>query len=262
MHDPARSENPSRLVIVFATYNECETLPILVSQLHSQLPHARMIVIDDNSPDGTGRWCDEFSTQNSFLQVFHRHGKLGLGSATVSGLKQALEMDCVLIATMDSDLSHDPRSLRLMYELFCSGQFADFGVMIGSRYVTGGKIEGWPWYRRISSATVNLYCRIALGLQTKDNTSAFRIYRAAAIKAIDLDGLNCPGFAYLEELLVNLRSAGVSFMEYPITFKNRTTGKSKVGIHELGSSLLQIARLGISSRRGRTDLVESSNIEP
>lgn len=262
MPDQSRNENAARLVVVIATYNEFETLPILVSQLHTHLPNARIIVIDDNSPDGTGRWCDAFAGQNSFLQVVHRQGKLGLGSATVLGLKLALDANCDLVATMDADLSHDPQALKTMCELFCRPPFADCGVIIGSRYVTGGKILGWPWYRRLSSSMVNVYSRMVLGLETKDNTSAFRIYRVATIQAIDLDQLECPGYAYLEEILIRLKSTGVSFAEVPITFQNRAAGNSKVSMRELGSSLFQIARLGIESCKRRIGLPGTRNIEP
>ncbi len=247
MRHQSGNRNSTQLAIVVATYNEFETLPILVFKLHALLPNAKIIVIDDNSPDGTGRWCDEFSVANSFLQVTHRQGKLGLGSATVLGLKRALDGNCDLVATMDADLSHDPQSLKAMYELFCTPPFDEFGVIIGSRYVTGGKILGWPWYRHFSSAIVNRYVRMVLGLNTNDNTSAFRIYRAEAINAVDLDRLECSGYAYLEEMLFRLKAAKVSFAEYPITFQNRKAGKSKVGIRELGSSLFQIARLSFRS---------------
>lgn len=237
------SETEPRLLIVIATYNERQSLPSLIAQLFDLLPNSNLRIIDDNSPDGTGKWCDERASQDSRMTVSHRSGKLGLGSATKLGLEFGIDADYDLVATMDADLSHDPDSMREMYEILCERYPAGPDVLIGSRYVPGGAIVGWPWYRRFSSHCVNLFARFALQLPTKDNTGAFRIYRTSALTQIELDDIKSQGYSYLEELLVLLRKAGASMQEHPITFRDRETGESKVDFLEVVRSLWQIVKL-------------------
>lgn len=238
-----------RLLIVLATYNEIESLPTLVGRLHEQLPAANLLVIDDNSPDGTGRWCDQQSRDMEKLEVCHRSGKLGLGSASMTGLKMAVERKFDFAATLDADLSHDPVQLKAMVGSLANGSYGDAGVLIGSRYAAGGTISGWPWYRLISSRLVNWFARFALRLPTLDNTSAMRVYSVSALESIDIGSVSSAGYSYLEEILVMLQRAGVKFAEYPIDFRNRDTGKSKVDIREMTDSLLKIIRLGVRSKR-------------
>ena len=233
----------SPLLIVIATYNEVDALPILIKRLLAELPATNILVIDDNSPDGTGQWCDQAAQQLLQLRVIHRAGKLGLGTATKLGLQEGLAGSFDLIATMDADLSHDPATLAEMVRLLDSDSSQNWGAIIGSRYVAGGAIHGWPWYRLVSSYVVNQYARIVLGLTTRDNTSAMRVYRTSALQKLDLDSLRSPGYAYLEEILVLMKRQGIPVSEHPIIFKNRETGASKVGLAELASSLWEILKL-------------------
>lgn len=236
-----------RLLIVIATYNEVDSLPTLVCQLMKALPGAKILVIDDNSPDGTGGWCDEEAERNRQFQVIHRAGKLGLGTATILGLQRAIDGSFDLVATLDADLSHDAVSLQAMVQMIQSSTNDQYGVVIGSRYVRGGKIHGWPWYRRLSSFLVNQYARLVLRLPTRDNTSAMRVYRTSELANADLDLLKAPGYAYLEEILLLLKYNGVQFAEYPIIFRNREIGASKVNAIELTSSLYEILKLSFRS---------------
>ena len=236
-----------RLLIVIATYNEADSLPILTDQLFTALPDAQILVIDDNSPDGTGDWCDAESERNLHFEVLHRDGKLGLGTATIMGLKHAIEGEYQLVATLDADLSHDAQSLSAMVQMCQNSTSDQSGVVIGSRYVQGGQIHGWPWYRRFSSFLVNQYARLILRLPTRDNTSAMRVYRISELEKVDLSLLKAPGYAYLEEILLLLKQNGVTFTEYPIIFRNREIGASKVSPLELASSLYEILKLSFRS---------------
>lgn len=236
-----------RLLIVIATYNEVDTLPALVKGLQRNLPQATILVIDDNSPDGTGSWCDNVAQRNPQFRVIHRTGKLGLGTATIRGLQQSLDGPFELVATMDADLSHDPAALAAMLETLLLPTHCQYDVIIGSRYVRGGEIHGWPWYRRVASFLVNQYARFILKLPVYDSTSALRIYRTSTLRQVNLELLRSPGYAYLEEILVLLKQHGAKFTEYPIIFQNRETGASKVDPKELASSLSEILKLSFRS---------------
>ena len=242
--------HPSLLIVV-ATYNEIDTLPVLVDKLFDQLPTAHVLVIDDHSPDGTGNWCDTVERQSKRFKVIHRSGKLGLGTATVTGLKVAMDQSYELVATLDADLSHDPATLAAMVQRLDEDDHQKYGVIIGSRYIRGGEIHGWPWYRLIASSLVNQYARFVLRLPTRDNTSAMRVYRTQVLAGVDLDLLQSPGYAYLEEILVLLKQHGVQFVEHPIIFRNREQGDSKVTLGELASSLSEIMKLSFRSYKTR-----------
>lgn len=239
----------SSLLIVIATYNEAENLPKLVQQLESLLPAADILVIDDASPDGTGQWCDERIQTDQRLSVIHREGKLGLGSATVAGFQFGLEhqKQYQLLATMDADFSHDPESLVMLVEFLERDTAEAFGLTIGSRYVDGGAIENWPWTRRLSSKAVNVFARLMLGLDTLDNSGAFRVYRRSTLGSIGVKNIESSSFAYLEEILWRIRKSGIRAKEIPITFRDREFGQSKTSL-KLGVSvfwhLLKI-RLGM-----------------
>ncbi|MEM9410582.1 MAG: polyprenol monophosphomannose synthase [Planctomycetota bacterium] len=233
----------SNLLVIIATYNEIESLPRLVASISQLLPRAFILVIDDNSPDGTGQWCRRHAKSTDQFFVIHRAGKLGLGTATIEGLRYALANDFDFVATLDADFSHDPEILKEMWERTIDPNATKYDVMIGSRYVAGGEIHGWPLSRRISSSLVNLYARYVLGLSTKDNTSAFRLYRTEILRRIELGKIESTGYSYLEEILLMLKHAKASFSEISIRFVNRQEGDSKVNLRELIGSLLQILRL-------------------
>ena len=222
----------SRLLTIIATYNERENLPELVDQLQRLIPATQILVIDDNSPDGTGDWCREREAADASFHCIHRSGKLGLGSATIAGFNFALEgeRDFELIATMDADFSHAPESLAEMIAAMNDHANEDIGVVIGSRYIEGGGIEGWPMLRHLSSRLVNGFARLFLRLPTRDNSGAFRVYRRESLLAIDVDRIQASGYAYLEEILWRIHRNGIAMLEIPITFKDRTKGQSKTSI--------------------------------
>lgn len=221
--------HPKTLVVI-ATYNEIENLPTLVDQVQHHLPRADLLVIDDNSPDGTGRWCDERAQSDNRFHVIHRSGKLGLGSATICGFQYGLEKSYDLIATMDADFSHAPASLAEMMLEMEQSEDSDCGLVIGSRYVKGGGIVGWPLFRHLSSRAVNLAARLLLRVPTYDNSGAFRIYRSRALKAVNIDKIQADGYAYLEELIWRIHRANIPMVEVPITFVDREKGTSKTNL--------------------------------
>lgn len=235
-----------KLLIVIATYNEMENLPPLVERLLELLPEASILVVDDNSPDGTGRWSEEEAERNERFFCIVREGKLGLGSATVAGFEFGLNHHFSYVGTMDADWSHDPEAMQRMWNdemRLDSACGKEPGVVIGSRYVAGGAIDGWPWFRRFSSRFVNRFVRLVLGLPTKDNTGALRIYSSDALRLVDVQNLNAKGYGYLEELLFRLFLKRIPMREMPIRFVDREKGKSKASVTEGIRVLWSILRL-------------------
>jgi len=232
-------------LVTVATYNEIENLPRLVDAIFDVAPEVDLLVIDDNSPDGTGRWCDERSTADPRVRCLHREGKLGLGTATMAGMRYAIEHGYRYVLNMDADFSHPPRYLPDLL----AGMDPDGGpavdVMIGSRYVAGGGVEGWPWRRKLMSGGVNLYARWLLGLKAKDCSGAFRCYRTEVLARVDFDRVRSRGYSFQEEILWHLKRAGARFGETPIVFVDRTAGRSKINTREAIAALWIIFALGV-----------------
>lgn len=230
----------TRILVALATYNEAENLPGLVDEILRLMPTANILVIDDNSPDGTGKWCDERAAAEPRLACLHRPGKLGLGSATIAGMRWALDKDYEVFVSLDADWSHDPAHVP---DLVTALETAD--VAIGSRYCAGGNIEGWPLQRRLMSRTINGLSRLLLHLPVNDTSGAFRAYHVTALRKINLANIQAAGYSYLEEILWHLHLSGATFREVPITFRERRAGKSKVNVREAiakVSTLLRLAR--------------------
>jgi dolichol-phosphate mannosyltransferase len=234
----------ARILVALATYNEVENLPGLTDAIVRELPTADVLVVDDNSPDGTGHWCDARAASEPRLTCLHRPGKMGLGSATLAAIRHAIAHDYEVIVTMDADWSHDPVHLPA---LVSATEVAD--VAIGSRYVDGGAIDGWPWYRRLMSLALNRLSRAMLRLPIRDLSGAFRAYRVAKLRQADLDSLRATGYAYLEEILWYLAQADATFAETPITFRQRRAGRSKISFREAFGKVGTLARLPRRSSR-------------
>ena len=229
-----------RLLITLCTYNERENLPLLIPEIHAVAPDADVLVIDDNSPDGTGTVADEMAQQDARIKVLHRAGKLGLGTATVVAFRFAIEQGYDHVLNMDADFSHHPRHLPAIRK--CLNR-AD--VAIGSRYVAEGGVIGWNWRRHFMSQSINWYARLLLGLKTRDNSGSFRCYRVARLAGIDWSRIRARGYAFQEELLYRCRAVGCSFAETPITFEDRRFGTSKISWKESVAALWVIARLAV-----------------
>lgn len=235
-------------LVTLATYNEMENLPQLVAEILEVLPGANVLVIDDNSPDGTGRWCDEAAAGEPRLQCLHRPGKQGLGTATMAGMRYAIEHGYRYVLNMDADFSHQPQYLPAILAGMEAGPgHGPVDVMIGSRYVAGGGVAGWPLKRKLMSRGVNLYARWMLGLPSRDCSGAFRCYRTSTLAQLDFDAIWSRGYSFQEEVLWHLEQLGASFGETPITFIDRRYGKSKINGREAWMALRIIFTLGVKS---------------
>lgn len=231
-----------RLLVTVATYNELENLPALVEEISKQLPAADVLVIDDNSPDGTGRWCDEKAIEEPRLKCLHRAGKLGLGTATIAGMQYGIEHGYEGVLNMDADFSHHPRYLPALVAAMDSAD-----VAIGSRYCPGGGTHGWPLKRKFMSWSVNTYARVLLGLKPRDTSGAFRCYRVSLLKQLDFAAIKSRGYSFQEEILWRLKQLGARMVEVPIVFADRERGQSKINQQEALGALTVLFRLGLKN---------------
>ena len=233
-------------LVMLATYNEIENLPRLVDEILETTPQVDLLVVDDNSPDGTGQWCDQKASEDPRLRCLHRAGKQGLGTATIAGMKYAIDNGYRYVLNMDADFSHHPRYLPELIAGMENGETASrVDVMIGSRYVPGGGVEGWPLIRHVMSRGVNAYARLLLGLRAKDCSGAFRCYRTSRLAQVDFDAIRSRGYSFQEEILWHLKRLGARFGETPITFADRRYGNSKINSKEARAALGIILLLGL-----------------
>jgi dolichol-phosphate mannosyltransferase len=234
-----------------ATYNEIENLPRLVDEILAFVPDVHLLVVDDNSPDGTGVWCDRKVTEDRRVHVLHRAGKLGLGTAMIAGMRYAIERGYKYVVNMDADFSHHPRYLPAIITGMDPARSEPIDVMIGSRYITGGGTVGWPLKRKIMSRGVNLYARWLLWLRARDVSGGYRCYRVSKLADLDFNQVRSRGYSFQEEILWMLRRRGARIAETPIVFADREQGTSKINSREAGAALRIIARLGMQNITGR-----------
>ena len=233
------SVGPPRILVSLATYNERDNLGPLVSEIHKELPEADVLVIDDNSPDGTGKLADDMAAADPRIHVLHRAGKLGLGTAIVAGMRYAMEHDYDFLINMDADFSHHPRYLPA---IVAGMEHND--VMIGSRYIPGGGVANWPLSRRAMSWGVGTMVRLLMRIPAKDTSGAYRCYRVSKLRETALDKLWSRGYSFQQEMLYRCRNAGCRIGESPILFENRRSGVSKVNPKEAIRSLSILLALG------------------
>ena len=245
-------KTPDKTLITIATYNEIENLPLLVEEIFRFAPEADILVIDDNSPDGTGRWCDTKGAEDPRVHCLHRPGKLGLGTAIIAGMKYAIEHNYRYVLNIDADFSHPPKCLPAMIGGMDPHGGMAVDVMIGSRYIPGGGVEGWTWKRHFMSRGVNLYARWLLALKPKDCSGGYRCYRTATLAKVDLESIQSRGYSFQEEVLWRLKRAGARFGETPIVFVDRQRGKSKINSGEAYDALRIILVLGLRNLFGRS----------
>lgn len=236
-----------RLLVSLATYDEATNLRPLVESIRHYAPHASILVIDDNSPDGTGEVADQLRASLPNIHVIHRAGKLGLGTAVLEGMKFAIDRGYDYFLNLDADFSHPPRFIP---EILAKMREND--VVIGSRYVPGGGVEGeFNLKRKFMSYGINAYARLFLGLRTRDNSGSFRCYRVAKLRQIDLSEVRSRGYSFMEEILYWCRSVDCKMGETPILFENRRSGYSKINTREAIKALQIIAQLGLVRLTGR-----------
>ncbi len=241
-----------RTLVTLATYNEIENLPRLVDALFAVAPDVDILVVDDGSPDGTGAWCDTKAVTEPRFRCLHRAGKLGLGTAIIAAMRDAIEHGYTYVLNMDADFSHDPRHVPALIAGMEGADGAPTAdVVIGSRYVTGGGIEGWPLRRHLMSRAVNTYARWMLGLRPNDCSGAFRCYRTSILARMDFGAVRSRGYSFQEEILWHLKRLGAKFDETPITFVDRQHGTSKINSAEAWEALRTILALGTRNWLGR-----------
>jgi glycosyltransferase involved in cell wall biosynthesis len=234
------------ICVIIPTYNEKENIVDLVHQILALELDAHVIIVDDNSPDGTGQIAAELAEQTPRVGVIHRPAKLGLGTAYVAGFKQGLAGGARLLITMDADFSHDPSYIPGLVAL------ADhYHITIGSRYVPGGGVLNWGWRRRFLSWGANAFARTILGLKARDCTAGFRCYHREVLLNIALDRIFSNGYSFLVEMIFKCQRKGFSVGEIPIIFANRERGQSKISQREIYKAMYTVFRLSVSRLKSR-----------
>ncbi|MEP7025877.1 MAG: polyprenol monophosphomannose synthase, partial [Actinomycetota bacterium] len=228
------------------TYNERGNVEQITVRLRAAVPGADLLVVDDNSPDGTGDIADKLAAADPHIHVLHRPGKAGLGAAYIAGFRWALERGYDVLVEVDADGSHQPEQLPSLIDALA---VAD--LVIGSRWVPGGTVQNWPRSREILSRGANTYARLMLGIQVRDATGGFRAYRASALRQIAIDEVQSQGYCFQIDLALRVIRAGLTVAEVPITFVDRTEGTSKMSRAIVAEAFWRVTQWGITRRLGR-----------
>jgi dolichol-phosphate mannosyltransferase len=240
---PAAQPSSGRVVIVMPTYNERQNLESIAARVRTALPAADLLVVDDNSPDGTGDIADKMAETDSHVQVMHRTEKAGLGKAYIAGFNWALDQGYDVIIEMDADGSHQPEHLPSLV-----AALDDADLAIGSRWVRGGKVVNWPKSREALSRAANVYTEIMLGLGVRDATAGFRAYRADTLRKISLNQVESTGYCFQIDLTIRVAQAGLRIVEVPITFVEREHGASKMSNSIILEAFWRVAQWGTARR--------------
>ena len=239
-------EGLGRCVMVVPTYNEADNLEWVVERLRAAQPGVDVMVVDDDSPDGTGDLADELAASDPAVRVVHRTEKAGLGAAYLHGFDVALRAGYDVIGEMDADGSHQPEQLHRLLDALHTAD-----LVIGSRYVPGGSVVNWPAQRLLLSRGGNLYVRLLLGIGVRDATAGYRLFRRSALEAIDLASVRSTGYVFQTDLAYRTVSRGLRLTEVPIDFIERERGESKMSGQVATESLRRITRWGLSERRAQ-----------
>ncbi len=240
------ADGPTRTLVIIPTYNERETLPTTLGRLRAAVPDADVLIVDDGSPDGTGKLADRASAADNHVHVMHRTGKLGLGTAYVAGFTWALERGYDVVVEMDADGSHQPEQLPKLLKALAAAPAAS--LVLGSRWVPGGKVVNWPKTREVLSRGANIYTRMMLGLQVGDATGGFRAFRADALRELDLSEVSSQGYCFQVDMTRRIADNGGRIIEVPITFVERTAGDSKMSNNIIFEALWRVSVWGVAKR--------------
>lgn len=232
-----------RVLVVVPTYNESENLERILARLFAAAPSVHALIADDSSPDGTGKIADRLAAEDPRVHVLHRPAKEGLGRAYVAGFRWGLAQGYDVLCEMDADGSHPPEALP---DLLTALKEAD--LVLGSRWVPGGRVENWPMTRELFSRCANLYTRIALGMPLRDATAGFRAYRRETVESIELDAVASQGYAFQVDLAHRTIRAGFHVVEVPIVFTEREFGRSKMSQREITEALSRVTVWGLRHR--------------
>jgi dolichol-phosphate mannosyltransferase len=236
-----------KALVIIPTYNELNNLQGILPQVLEQDPRIEVLVVDDNSPDGTGRAADEIAAREARVHVLHRPGKLGLGTAYLAGFRWALERDYEYVFEMDADFSHDPRHLP---QFLAAIQTAD--LVLGSRYLDGRvTVVNWPMPRLLLSYFANIYARVVTGIHVCDATGGFKCFRRRVLEAIDLDAVHSNGYAFQIEMSTRAARRGFRIREIPIVFVDRIDGVSKMSRAIVREAVWMVWRLRFQALRGK-----------
>ena len=230
-----------RCLVVIGTYNEAENIPSLLPDILNLGPQYEAIVVDDSSPDGTGRIVSQIAVNKPRIHLVSRPARLGYGTAYVEGFKTALDMGADYIVQMDADYSHNPRDIPRLVE---AAEDAD--IVIGSRYVRGGSTSGWPFRRRLISRAASFVVRVLLGLRIRDCTGGFKCFRRSTLESLDFTRIRSKGFASSYEINYFCHRSGKTLREVPIKFINRRAGESKLSWRIIVEALIAVVRLRVS----------------
>ena len=234
--------NPLKPIVVIPTYNERDNLERLTRQILALDPALSLLVVDDNSPDGTGQLAERLGQETGRVSVLHRAGKLGLGSAYREGFARALELGADVVVQMDADFSHDPSILPLFFD-----KMRDYDLVIGSRYLNGVSVVNWPLRRLMLSYFASVYTRVITGLTISDCTSGFKCFRASALKQLDLASVRSDGYSFQIEMNYRSVEHGLRVTEVPIIFIDRHAGTSKMSKRIVREAVLMVWKLKLGS---------------
>lgn len=240
-----QSERPAlqRICVCVPTYNEADNLELIVGRIRAAVPEADLLVLDDNSPDGTGEIADRLAAQDPKVHVLHRPGKEGLGPAYLAGFAWAAERGYDAVVEIDADGSHQPEQLP---ELLEAARDAD--VVIGSRWVPGGSVHNWPAHRRALSVGANTYARLALGIPVRDSTAGFRVYRMSALAGMDTHEVASQGYCFQVDLTLRALDRGLKVVEVPVAFVEREIGTSKMNDAIVREAAVRVGMWGLQRR--------------
>lgn len=232
-----------KILTIIPTYDEIEALPITLDRLQAAVPETDVLVVDDNSPDGTGDYVEELAAKDSRIHVLHRTAKNGLGGAYIAGFRWGLDRGYDALIELDADGSHQPEQLP---DLIAALDRAD--LVIGSRWVDGGGVVNWPLHRKLISRAGSLYSRTLLGLSVRDITAGYRVFRREALESIDFDEVESVGYGFQVDMTFRLARQGRTIVEVPITFVERTLGASKMSGDIVVEAMLNVTRWGLTAR--------------
>jgi dolichol-phosphate mannosyltransferase len=245
-------EFAGRVAVVIPTYNEKDNIRPSTARVRAAVPGADLLIVDDNSPDGTGQIADELAAADQHIQVLHRPGKAGLGAAYIAGFQAALDRGYDTIVEMDADGSHRPEDLPKLLAALASAD-----MVLGSRWMPGGKTVNWPKSREFLSRAGNSYARAMLGIPLRDITGGYRAYRGSALGKIGLEEVQSVGYCFQIDLVRRALQAGLEVAEVPITFVERTHGASKMSKAIVREALWRVTRWGITGRLRRPQIPAS-----
>jgi len=235
-----------RILVIIPTYNELDALPKILARVHSSVPAAEILVVDDNSPDGTGKIADQWSAEYPKIHVMHRLGKGGLGAAYLAGFAWGLQQDFDVLVEMDADGSHQPEQLP---SLLAALEYSD--LVLGSRWVEGGGTENWSRNRELLSKGGNYYTRVMLGIDIDDATGGYRAFTADALRSLDLHEVASQGYCFQVDLAWRATQRGLVVTEVPITFVEREVGTSKMSRKIVAEALWRVTVWGIDRQVNR-----------